>query len=110
MKKLLVVLLLTMLGTANALDPFAVNRSSAILGAAGTGYIASGYLDVVMIGAASAGGVLELYNSTFTTNGFISSVTLTTVGYLDFKNLAVQGIFWRIASNAAGVSIIYKSR
>lgn len=109
MKKLLLAALLFCgVSSAQAIEPNSVNRSSAIVAAAGTGYIASLYLDKVVVGAASAGGVLELYNSTFTTSVLISSISLATVRYVDFSNLQVNGIYWRTSTNLSGVTIIYK--
>lgn len=111
MKKLVLAALLFCGAMAEANEPTTVNLSSAIVAANSTGYIASGYLDVVMIGMATAGGVLELYNSTFTTSApLISSVSLATVGYRDFKNTQVKGLYWRTSSNTNGVTVIYKQK
>lgn len=108
MKRLIVGLVLLCGGSAFANDPNTINVSSAIVAATSTGYIAAGYLDVVMIGASTAGGVLEIYNSTFTTSVLISSISLATVGYRDFKNTSVKGIFWRTSTNTNGVTLLYK--
>lgn len=109
MKKLLVTLLLLSVGIASANEPNTINKSSAPVAANSTGYIPANYLDTIIIGMATAGGVLELYNSTFTTSVLISSISLATVGTRDFKNLKVNGLFWRASSNTNGVTIIYKS-
>jgi hypothetical protein len=58
---------------------------------------------------ASTNGVLEVYNSTFTTTTLISSVSLATVGYRDFNNTKVKGIFWKASNNTNGVTILYKN-
>lgn len=109
MKWLRAVIVMLMCGsTVYANEPTTVNLSSAIAAANSTGYIAAGYLDVVVIGMATSGGVLELYNSTFTTSVLISSISLATVGHRDFKNTKVRGLYWRTSTNTNGVSVIYK--
>lgn len=66
------------------------------------------FLDSVIVGAASAGGSLTLYNSTWTTTPIISSASLGTVQTQYFNNLAVAGICYKTISNTNGVLIIYK--
>lgn len=107
MKKLLIALML--LSGVSYADSTDVHGSSAIVLANGTGYLPASSIDKVVIGMATSGGVLEIYNSTFTTSGIlISSVSLATVGQREFGNTLVKGIFWRTSSNTNGVTIIYK--
>lgn len=108
MKRILISLLL-IASPLFANEPTTVNKSSAIAVANGTGYISAMYLDKVVIGVATANGVMELYNSTFTTSVMISSISLATVRYVDFENTYVKGLFWHVATNTNGVTIIYKS-
>lgn len=112
MKKLVAVLLLCA-GVGHAVEPATVNKSSAITAVNGTGYLPSNYLDTIMIGMATSGGVLEVYNATASVHAtaatLISSVSLATVGYRDFSNLGVKGIFWRASTNTNGVTILYKN-
>lgn len=107
MKRLLAVLLLCA-GTSFAVEPATVNRSSFVV-TAGTYYIPASYLDGIVIGVASAGGTIMLYNSTSTVGQvLISSVSLATVGNYYFNNLAVKGIVYFAATPTNGATILYK--
>lgn len=113
MKKLLVALVLLCTGTGFAVDPLSVNRSSHVYAANSSTYIACGYLDKVIVGIASSGGVLEIYSATATAHmtaaTLVSSMSLATAGIsYHFENLGVRGIMWRTSSNTNGVTIIYK--
>ena len=108
MKSLLIAATLLLgVSVVNA-DLTQVNRSSAIAAVNYSTYVAAGFLDSVVIGMATSGGVLEIYNSTFTTSVLISSISLATVGDRQFNNLAVKGLFYRVSTNTNGVTIIYK--
>ena len=111
MKKLLAVLLLCT-GTAFAVEPATVNKSSHIFAVNSSTYIAANYLDGVIIGMATSGGVLEIYNATATVHmtaaTLVSSMSLATVGDRDFSNLGVRGIMWKTSTNTNGVTILYK--
>jgi hypothetical protein len=108
MKKSLIAALLLMATGAYALEPAIVNKSSAITAANSTGAIQGRYLDKVVIGMATSGGVLELYSSTWTASVLISSVSLTAVGTFDFDDTQVKGLYCKTSSNTNGVTIIYK--
>lgn len=108
MKKLLIALLL--LGSTAHAELTDIHKSSNIAAANSTGYLAAGYLDKIIVSMATSGGVLELYNSTFTTSVLIASCSLAAVTNHNFSNSEVKGLFWRTSSNTNGVQIIYKTR
>jgi len=94
-----------------ALEPNTVNRSS-FTQVNQTAVIAASYIDKVIVGVATAGGVLTIFNSTTTTASFltvlVSSISLATVGTYDFDNTQVKGIAYRSSTATNGVTIIYK--
>jgi hypothetical protein len=92
---------------AMALEPNLPNKSS-FTTTSHSGYIASSYLDQVIVSTGSTFGTLKLYNSTWTTAGQIASVTLGTLGSYDFSNQLVKGLFVVITQNVNGVTILYK--
>lgn len=109
MKKLLVYFLF-ICGSAFAGDSFSPSRSS-FTQTNESGYISSSTrLVAVDVGIASAGGTLKIYNSTWTTNVLISSISLATIQnhYYGDEGIAVSGIFYITGANANGVTIIYK--
>lgn len=109
MKKLIVAVLIGCASVAGAVTPSTVNRSSFTQTNDTTKYLSnSAYLDKVIVSAVSAGGVLTIYNSTWTTTPVISSITLGTVGTYHYNDLWVAGITYTTISNTAGVTIIYK--
>ena len=93
-----------------AIETGTVNRSSYIAGGSQTGCIQASYLDKVLVGASTSGGVLMVHDSSWTTTGttVISSVTLTLGSVLDFQNTRVKGICYTAATPTNGVTIIYK--
>lgn len=106
MKKILALLLIA--GTSLAVEPQTVNRSSFTKTNNESGYIAANYLDKVIVGVATTGGALLLYNSTWTASVLISSISLGSVGMYDFANTAVAGIYYVTGAATSGVTIIYK--
>ena len=110
MKRLITALLVLCGGLAHAVDPFSVNKSSFIAGTSHTGCIQATYLDKVHIGVSTSGGVLVLYNSSWTVSSpIISSATLTLGGTYDFANMLVKGICYNAATPTNGVTVLYKS-
>lgn len=109
MKLLLAVLSALCLVSANvmALEPNTANKSSFTI-TSHNGYISAAYLDKVIVAMTSSGGVLRLFNSTWTTSVQISSISLGTIATHDFSNMQVQGLFLSINNNANGVTILYK--
>ncbi len=90
-------------------DPFTVNRSSFIAGGTQTGCITALYLDKVFPGVTSSGGVLVIYNSSWTLSApIITSMTLTQGNIVDFNSTNVKGICYQAVLPANGVNIIYK--
>lgn len=65
-------------------------------------------LTAVVVSSATAGGVLKIYNSTFSAVNPITFVDLGTVGVRQFFDIQVKGIFYTTTGNSNGVSIIYK--
>ncbi len=67
-------------------------------------------LEAVVVGSASLGGLLTIYNSTFgaTTMSTITYINLTNTGFYDFKGIRVKGIYYRTTGNSNGITIIYK--
>lgn len=108
MKKILLAALLFCAGNAMAVVPQTVNQSS-FTQTNDSGYIPAMFLDKVIVGVATAGGTLVIYNSTYTTSVAISSVSLATVNTYNFDNLAVRGIYYKSTTATNGVTIIYKN-
>lgn len=108
MKKYIVALLCGCASLAVAAVPASNNRSSFTQTNDTTQRITAAYLDKIIISAASTGGVLTVYNSTWTTTPVISSITLGTVGTYHYNDLGVAGLVYTTISNTAGVTIIYK--
>jgi len=110
MKKILAALMFVS-SLSYALEPNTVNRSS-FTQTNETAVIAASYIDKVIVGVATAGGVLTIFNSTTTTPGFltvlVSSISLATVGTYDFYNTKVNGIVYRSVTATNGLTIIYK--
>lgn len=107
MKRLLMSFVAAALVSPVFADPATPNRSSFTATNDGA-HIAAMYLDKVIVGVASTGGVLKIYSSTHTTSVLISSISLATVATHNFENLAVKGIYYVTNSNANGVTILYK--
>jgi hypothetical protein len=109
--RLLALLLMPSLVVA---DVSTLNRSSFTATNQSAAAIVATNLDKVLVGVASAGGTLLIYNSTTTTsalltsNVLIASITLATVGMYDFTNLMVKGIVYQTNTNTNGVTILYK--
>lgn len=110
MKRLLLASLVSLIPIAGfAVDPNTVNRSSFIAGGTQTGCIQATYIDKVMTGVTTSGGVLVLYNSSWTnTSPVISSFTIAVGNPLDFDNTKVKGICYQAVLPTNGVNIIYK--
>jgi hypothetical protein len=111
MKSLLIAAVVLLgISSVQAVEPSTVNKSSFIAVAAGTGYIPAEYLDKVIVGMPTASGVLEIFNSTFSTNAslIISSISLASVRDINLTNMGVKGIMWRVTLNTNGVTILYK--
>lgn len=106
MKYLFLLLMLCMTPLGWGAVPTTVNQSSFTL-TNDTAYIAASFLDAVIVGAASAGGTLVIYNSTWTTSTIISSITLSA-REAHFDNLAVKGLYYVVTANSGGVTIVYK--
>lgn len=108
MKRLLAVLAL-LIPVSGFADPITVNRSSHIAGGTQTGCIQATYIDKVMTGVTTSGGVLVLYNSTWTLSApVIASFTITVGNPLDFDDTKVKGICYQAVLPTNGVNIIYK--
>lgn len=115
MKKLLVMLFLSVAGTAHADTPATVNLSSWTATTESTGIICA-YLDKVIISSSVPAGVFGIYNSTWSNAPglLISSVSMFTGTNggkeIDFSNLKVKGgIFYVASGNASpGITVIYK--
>ena len=109
MKRLLMSFVAVLLVSPVFADPSTPNRSSFTATNDNGVYISSSmYLDKVIVGVASANGVLRIYNSTHTASVLISSISLGTVATHDFSNLAVKGIFYDTDTNLNGVTILFK--
>lgn len=110
MKSLLIAVAVLLGSTSAYADIVSVNKSSHIAAAGSQGYLAADYLDKVIVGMPTASGVLEIFNSTFSTNAnlIISSISLASVRDVDFSNLQVRGIMWRTTLNTNGLTILYK--
>lgn len=107
MKRLIALLLLC--GGASFADPMTVNRSSYIAGTMTSGCIQALFLDKVVVGEATSGGNLMLFNSSWTTSAaVISSVTLASAGTQDFNSTLVKGICYIADTPTNGVTILYK--
>ena len=103
-----ILLALVMLASPVMAEPN-IQQKSSFTRTADTVYIGSStYLDKVVIGIATSGGTLEIYNSTHTTSLMISSISLATAGMYDFNNLKVKGIYYRTTLATNGVTILYK--
>lgn len=102
--------LLVLCGGAAFADPMTVNRSSYIAGATQSGCIQALFLDKVVVGEATSGGNIMLYNSSWTTpaNAVISSVTLASAGAYDFNSANVKGICYLADTPTNGLTILYK--
>lgn len=118
-KYLLSSLLLGCLGVAQADNIQTVARTSftltndsqVLITSAGATY-SPVYLSGIVIGAASAGGMLTLFNSSWTNTKAvtISSISLGAVGYIQFYDVALTALSYTTMNNSGGVSIIYKKR
>jgi hypothetical protein len=107
--KRLVAALLLLASPSFAMDTNRVQKSSYVA-VNQTAYLAASFLDKVIVGATSAGGVLEIYNSTFTTTGtLVASITLGTINYIDFQDLQVKGVYYKTSTATNGVTILFKS-
>lgn len=108
MKKLIVALLIGCAGMVSA-DPATILRSSFTNTNDTNLYISSsGYLDAVIIGVASAGGFLSIFNSTYTNTVMVSSISLATVGERHFNGILLKGITYTTVGNTGGITIIYR--
>jgi hypothetical protein len=109
MKSLLIAvgaLLLPAFGLAVYPNP--VNRSCFTI-TNESAYVASSFLDSVVVGSAGISGNLKIYNSTWTASGLIANISLTDEGSYDFKDMQVKGLFYVTTSNTpGGVTILYK--
>jgi hypothetical protein len=112
--KLKVLAALLLLPSFLLADPSTVNRSSFTPTSQAAAYIPAMHLDKIIIGVASAGGTILIWNSTTTTTSLlvssvaIASITLATVGTYDFNNTQVKGIVYQTNTNTNGVTILYK--
>lgn len=108
MKRMLSLCLAVLSPTlAFCIEPNIVNKSS-FTQTNDTKYIAANFLDKVVVGVATSGGTLEIYNSTWTTQVLVSSITLGTVFTHDFDDTRLRGLYYRTTGNSNGVTIIYK--
>lgn len=95
-------------------DVIGVNRSSFTKVNQSAAYIPALHLDKVIIGVATAGGTLLIWNSTTTTTALltdsvlIASITLATAQYFEFGDTQVKGIVYQTNTNTNGVTILYK--
>jgi hypothetical protein len=108
MKRLLILMSALLPSLCLAIEPNTVNRSSCVAGPTHTGYIASQFVDKVIVGVTTSGGSLELYNSTWQAVNLIASMTLVAANNADFSNMAVQGIFYKATNPTNTVTILYK--
>lgn len=108
MKKAL--MLLALLGSpVLATTDGTVNLSSFTKTNDAAGCIQARELDKVIVGGASAGGSIALFNSTWTVAGpQISTITLGTVQMYDFNDTKVSGICYTTVLNTNGVTILFK--
>lgn len=110
MKKALLALLLLATGSAFAVDPLTIDRSSFTLSNESAYIASSTYLTRIIVSSATANAVLKIFNSTFTTvsASTIAIVDMSRVGMYDFGNTQVKGLFYVTTGNGNGVNIIYK--
>lgn len=87
--------------------PATVNRSSNTATADSAYISGSVWLDSVIVSTTSAGTILTIYDSTFTTSNKIAVIDLGTLNVYDFKDLKVKGIFY-VKTGTANVTILYK--
>lgn len=111
MKKTLVALLMGCASIAGAVVPATVNRASRTV-TNDSAYISSStYLDKVIVTSPIVGGILGVYDSTFSNapSLLISSVSLFSTQQIDFQDLGVRGIYYVTTGNGGlGVTILYK--
>ena len=109
MKRSLMLLAILVMAVGSAIaEPITINRSS-FTQTNDTKYLEATYLDKVVVGVATSGGVLVIYNSTHTTSSVIvSSISLGTVGTSDFNNTQVKGVYYKATGNTNGFTILYK--
>lgn len=116
MKRLLMSFVAALVLSVPCLADTAIfNRSSFTQTSDAGVYISSsGYLDGVIVGVGSTGGVLKIYNSTSaagaTAASLISSITLSAASNNYFNNLQVKGIYYVADRNSNGFTILYKNR
>ena len=113
MKKLLLAVISLFVMSPLMADGINNNRSSFTATNDNLVYISSsGFLENIVVGVASAGGVLTIYNSTWTATGsvVVTSVSLATVNTYNYGNTQVKGLFYRTVGNTGGVTIIYRNK
>jgi hypothetical protein len=95
-------------------DPVTLNRSSFTRTNQSAAAITATNLDKVIVGVATAGGTILVWNSTTTTSALltdavlVSSISLAAAGTFDFNNLQVKGIVYQTNTATNGVTILYK--
>ncbi len=77
-----------------------------------TKYIASSmYLDSIVVSSASIGGLVTVYNSTFTSvNQVLPTINMNNVGVWRVNLFMSQGITYTTVGNTNGVSFIYREK
>lgn len=65
-------------------------------------------LSAVIVSSPTTGGLLKIYSSTFTTANLVANISLTNIGYYDFRDVPMRGIYYATTVNSNGVTIIYK--
>jgi hypothetical protein len=86
----------------------ATNDTALLRSVTSTNTIVQTLSAVVVASTSPAGGVLKIYNSTWTTNNQIANIGLTTNGYYEFHDVVLKGIYYTTVGNTNGVTIIYK--
>lgn len=86
----------------------ATNDTALLRSATSTNTIAQTLSAVVVASTSPAGGVLKIYNSTWTTTNQIANIGLISTGYYEFHDVVVKGIYYTTVGNTNGVTIIYK--
>lgn len=114
MKKVILMLLalafpaLAFAGGPIAYSSFTVTNDSALIRSATSTNTVVNTLSAVIVSSPTAGGMLKIYNSTWTTSNQVANISLATVQQYQFNDTVLKGIFYVITSNANGVTIIYK--
>lgn len=110
MNKLVAAFILLAAGSTAFAEPASVARSSYVAGATQSACIQATYLSKIVVGEATSGGNVMLYNSSWThlSSQIISSATLATVGSVDFDNAQVNGICYTADTPTNGFTVIYR--